>query len=376
MQQVSARDPEGDGFLLAVIARRTYDVAATGACLPSREQTPLSTALLTGPADPNLLLADLDVLPTKPRTDLIVHGHVFGDGEARTRLCEIRVGGHSRQLLAIGRRRCALGPSGRISISAPKPFDRIPLGFDQAYGGRDRVAEARHGNPLEALAPFLPSPQMARNQSPYLYPRNPCGRGYLIEASAAGVDALELPSLEDPYDLLTPERLVVGDVDRWVAMPIPRAAGWVHWGWFPRALFGGLRQEFAASAEAIPEVAAGHVPTELLTGAPRARLAAAPRFACGAALDLQLPHLAGNEAIAITHVLPARGTFRARLPGPPRRLAVDGRDGRLLKTKPILQTVIVEPEAARLITIWRGAARARRPYFAEELAMMPLCVEW
>jgi hypothetical protein len=43
---------------------------------------------------------------------------------------------------------------------------------------------------------------------------------------------------------------------------------------------------------------------------------------------------------------------------------------------PVVHTVLIEPDEMRLSIVWRGNAPALRPYSDEELAKMPLKVEW
>ena len=70
----------------------------------------------------------------------------------------------------------------------------------------------------------------------------------------------------------------------------------------------------------------------------------ASRFLCGAPTDLQLPFLAGDEAVELVGLHPSHRTWRFRLPGRPARMAVDGREGKLLDTTPVPQTVEIEPD--------------------------------
>jgi len=379
VQQVSSRDPAGIGFLLSVVAKRTYTVADGGVCAASQRQLPLVTSPEWSPEDANLLLADMDVLPLKPRTDIVLMGHAYSDGAAQSKGLEVRlrVGRREKTVLVVGPRRCALSATGALVISAAGSFERMPLDFRHAYGGRDRAAEARYGNPLAPLEPFVEGTGVSTsNQSPYLYPKNPCGKGYLIEATRTAVEMIEMPNLEDPLDPLTPDRLVVGHEGRWVYMPVPQGLGWTNWGWYPRALFGGLRQEFTTENASIPEVTRGHVPRDLLEEKPGALEKHILRFANGAPIDLQVPYLVGDETLEITNAHPTERTWRIRLPGRPRSMAIDGRGGKLVSVTPVLQTVIVEPDASRVVLVWRGTGPAKRPYFPDELGGMPLLVTW
>ena len=65
--------------------------------------------------------------------------------------------------------------------------------------------------------------------SPFRYPRNPAGRGYLVELDPAASDEFLLPQLEDPSDLVTPERLLCDWIESWHRMPLPQATGWVNY---------------------------------------------------------------------------------------------------------------------------------------------------
>jgi len=76
--------------------------------------------------------------------------------------------------------------------------------------------------------------------SPYLYPRNPCGRGYLVEATPEGFAGLRLPQLEDPGDPLTAARLADSSIARWQRLPLPWSTGWVNYSWYPRIAFLGV----------------------------------------------------------------------------------------------------------------------------------------
>ena len=75
VRQVSAE--QGKAWILAVLAKRAYRVLPGGQCVPSPEEAPLSNEIVTSPDDDNLLVQDLDVLPNKPRTDVIVKGHAY-----------------------------------------------------------------------------------------------------------------------------------------------------------------------------------------------------------------------------------------------------------------------------------------------------------
>jgi hypothetical protein len=371
---------EASHFALCVLAKRTYTVTDDGACVVADEQVPLSDSVVENRDDRNLVEIDFELLPYKPRTDVVVLGHAYADRKAGT-IASITVGSRRKEILVVGDRRAMLSATGRIVISSSDPFEKMPVSFAYAYGGRDRAAEAKYGNPIASLQKFLSGTHFnADNQSPFLYPKNPCGKGYLVELTKEAVEMCSLPNLEDPADPLTPDRLVVGHPNAWIYMPMPQGLGWVSMGWYPRLAFGGIWPDFERSDRPIPEIKKGLLPKDAFR-VPESEADIPPRdyrygIANGAPLDLQFPYLAANETIVLQNLHPRQKSWTVRLPGQKPKLWTDGRNGKLNPTNPVLHAVTIEPDKSRVTVVWRGAAPAIRPYFDEELSTMPLMVQW
>lgn len=97
---------------------------------------------------------------------------------------------------------------------------------------------------------------------PGLYPRNPVGKGYMVLPGP--IEDLELPNLEDPHDLLTPERLVTGRPENWYRQPLPWCFEWSVGSMFPRSRFLGGEPWFPPpDGPELPEVARGFCPPGL-----------------------------------------------------------------------------------------------------------------
>jgi hypothetical protein len=374
VRQTSGLDPDSRN-ILSVLAKRTYHIERSGRCVLANEQVSLKMEPEADPAFPDLLAHDMDVFPIKLATDVVVKGHVYGGLAARTLEASVQIGRFRKALLAIGDRRCLLSATGRIVFSEPASFARIPTGYQVAYGGKDGVAETKHGNPFEELRKYLPKSIDVAQATPFAYPRNPCGVGYLIEPTPDAVGQLRLPNLEDPADRLTPERIVAGGAGRWPLMPLPQSFDWVHHTWFPRLAYFGFLPPHDPLDKPISEVVRGFAPSDVLKLAPQAEKFSF-RFTSGASLGLQLPYLRGDEEILLVNMHPKYSRFAFRLPGERPRIWTDGRDGRLNATESVLHTLLIEPDASRLSVVWGGSAPAIRPYFAQELETMPLRVEW
>lgn len=375
VRQVSGRDPDGN-TILSVIAKRTYHIGTDGTCAPAEEQV----ALVEEPADdadvPGSLGHDSDLHAWKPRTDIVVRGHAWGGGRTWFE-ASIRIEDYEYRLLVVGDRSCHMDHAGRIHFSEPERIEKVPLRFDHAYGGWDAQAEAKYGNPY--AAPFAETPGAAPfdvdSISPWRYARNPCGRGFLVEATREALESVVLPNLEDPWDRVSPERIAAREPGEWIRMPMPRVPSWIDYGWFPRCAWFGIVPPFAPLESEVAETTRGFISPQLLD----MKTPDAPqifRGMCGAAPDLQLPHLRGDERILLQGLHAARNLMPIRLPADVPAIWTDGRQGTYRETTPVLHTVLIEPDHDRLSLVWRGAAPALRPYLDEELNTMPLYVTW
>lgn len=369
-RQVSGVGPDGR-FLLSVLVKRTYTFDATGRCSRAAD-LPLTELPVVDPESPGLLLSDSDLYPYKPRTDVLVIGHAYAPRHVTSFEAAITIGTHTKRILVLGDRRASMSPDGAITLESPAPIDSAPLTFERAYGGADAAACARHGNPMTGLAEHVPEEPMLARVNPYAYPRNPNGRGFLLEATRAAVEALALPNLEDPADRLTADRLTVGTLDRWPAQPLPAAPAWVSHAWFPRVAYLGFLP--ADRTLPIAEVTLGALPQSLLAASP-GQTTMDLGFANGAPAGLQLPHLNGDETLTLTNLHRGRRDLRLHLPGDRPALWTDGRKGKRGDTDPVIHTLVIEPDEDRLSIVWRGSCPALRPYTADELATMPFWID-
>lgn len=377
--QLSARDGEGRS-ILSVLAKRTYTFSVSGGCVLADQQAPLNLKPIYDEATGTLLEADADIWPFKPLTDVVVQGHAYNHPGRSSFPVGVRVERAIKLVQVCGDRRASVGAPGQILFSNPTVIDELPLSYAFAYGGRDVVAEAAHGNPAEYLRPYLPpetTDGQIRGASPFVYPKNPIGRGYLVEKTAAAVEAAQLPNLEDPGDPLTPERLVAGHAGRWPAQPVPASLGWMDYGAFPRTAWLGVIPVHDESLDTrhVGEVRLGYVAPDILRERPPTEPLGL-HGANGASLGLRFPHLSGGEEIELLNVCRSLERVRFHLPLERPELWVDGRNGKLAPTTPVIHAVVVEPDHHRLSVTWRGCAPALRPYGRDEIREMPFAAAW
>jgi hypothetical protein len=305
-----------------------------------------------------------------------VQGHAYGDGERPRLLASVGVGHFRKRLQVVGERRCTQNRTGHVLFSEPAPIERVPLRYTHAYGGRDAIYEATYGNPLADDPDYRGMTEQDLDAaSPYLYPRNPVGRGYLMEVTPAAIEALVLPQLEAPDDMLSPTRLAVGRADQWVRMPLPQGTDWIDYAWYPRIAYLGVVPACQRFDAPPAEVTLGLVPPGLAAGDGKLPPHSEFELSNGASLGLQLPHLRGGEPVVLDHLHPRVAHWRLTVPGAP-QLAIDGRKGKPAPVEPVLHTLVIEPDRGRLTVVWRGAGPAMRRHAPSELKIMPMQVVW
>ena len=133
----------------------------------------------------------------------------------------------ARIVRVFGDRKVYVTGSG-IAFTAPVPFDRMPLDYGLAYGGKDDKSE-------EGV--------------PYVYPKNPVGKGFVVKNNLKALQDLILPNLEDPAKLLTPQNLVLQKFERWNEWPDPVGFGCTGKNFHPRYTLAGLPPDQQASVE-------------------------------------------------------------------------------------------------------------------------------
>ncbi len=183
---------------------------------------------------------------------------------------------------------------------------KVPLLWERAFGGWDRA-----------------HPDRARHSCE---PRNPVGVGF--RPSGKFEEGLRLPNVEDVNRPLG----AFGDRSP------PAGFGFVSPNWQPRAGLAGTYDQRWQDARA------PLLPKDF----DRRHLNAAPE-------GLVAPgYLRGDEAVSAIGVTPAGGLAFA-LPGvPPPRARVALRDGADQTLQTVLDTVIIEPDEARVMLLWRA----------------------
>jgi len=218
-------------------------------------------------------------------------------------------------------------------FSAPKVFTEMEIRYDRAYGGRDETSDPN---------------------IPFFYPRNHMGRGIALRNTKETIQGMALPNIEDPNDLLTPDRIVLSEPERWPQQPLPQGFGWFQRTWYPRCAFAGAYPPFVDVDTVTIEERMGLLPEHHIALAKQSKLPSYhPRLNNGASYGMLFSGLNGNETVSLRGLSPA-GRLEFALPGETPQIMLDiGSGAQQLAAR--LDTVNIRPDDLEVDLIWRGA---------------------
>ncbi|HBG06233.1 MAG: hypothetical protein A2075_00800 [Geobacteraceae bacterium GWC2_58_44] len=293
---------------LLIVLKGTWSIEKDGKLTVADEQLPIQLSpTYNGDPGSSSLRYDTDIVLEKPGTDCVLIGHAWAPSIGVPHVDVIfAVGPVCQKARVLGERRWIKRGVRAAYISRGAPFEMIPLTWEHAFGGKDTSCKdpAGHEFCLE----------------------NPVGRGMVSGRSDINIDGLSLPNIEDPADL----------IQKPGQRPKPRGFGMIAPYWQPRAGYAGTYDE--NWRENLSPLA----PPDL-----------DPRFYSSSAPGLCTPtHLTGTEQVLVEGASP-QGALRFDLPAARARASVRCRqDEELVPLQ--LDTVIVEPDEARVILVWRG----------------------
>ena len=291
---------------LSVLVKATYRIEARGPLSIAEQQVPVHVAdVRHGESETSSVKYESDSCPSKPGTDVVLVGKAYPPrGRATIADVSLQVAKLRKVVRVFGER--AWTRALTWVMSNPLPFEEMPLVYERAFGGWDRShPDAKHHTCEE---------------------RNPVGTGFSSEGRAERMEGLRLPNLEDPSQL----------IDRWKMRPPIAGFGFVGRGWLPRRLLAGTYD--AAWSEQRSPLLPGDFDARYYCGAPEGLVA--------------MPHLRGGESV---HVQGAsrKGVLTFDLPTPDLDVVISIRRD-MATVKPILDTVIIEPDDERVVLSYRA----------------------
>ena len=249
--------------------------------------------------------APSDFCLEKPSTDVLLIGSAWAPrGQATWQMdVSMKVGPSAKTLRVFADR--VWNESG-TAMSWLTPFERMPLVWERAFGGRDETPNG-----------------------PAIHAHNPVGAGFRARDGFKPLRDLRLPNVEDPTAL----------IQSWKDSPLPAGFAAVAPHWEPRRSYGGT-YDAPWQAQRAP-----YLPRDFDA-----------RFFQLAPPGLTLPNrLEGGEPVELYGVTPD-GALRFFLPTA-RIVAAFRVGGETIERPADLDTVLIEPDESRLSMTWRASLR-------------------
>lgn len=291
---------------LYVTVKATFTLKGQSLTVAEQQLPMRMTDMFWGEPGQSSLKFAAEVQPTKPATDVALVGTAHApDARPVSQLdVSLRVGPVRKVIRVFGDRQWT-GDDREARISPPLPFTTMPLIYERAFGGKHEADPARGEILFEA--------------------RNPVGKGFPGGRALREMSGLPLPNLEDPA------RLIRQIQD----LPNPAGYGYCSPTWEPRKALAGTYDA------AWTQRRAPYLPEDFN-----------PRFFNAAHPDLICPeYLRGGEPVLLQNLSPT-GPISFSLPLCEFDTTVDlaGTD---VMPRMNLDTVLLEPDEARLSLFWR-----------------------
>lgn len=290
-----------------VAVKATYRILPNGALeLAEKQEDVLLAPTYLGEPGQSSLRYESDLVRTKVGTDILLHGHAYASRAQRSIDVHLKVGKLEKHLRVFGDRVWKKGLLWGVKISRPKPFERMPITYERAFGGADQ----KH-----------PKPKRRGWE-----PRNPIGTGFAMRAKHLVGQAV--PNVEHPKRLIS----------SWKHKPQPAGFGPIPGGWAPRvALAGTYDEEWELERQPLlPEDFDDHF------------------FHCAPEDQRTSQHLKGGEPVELRNLTPG-GHLKFELPKVALRFTTHFQTGDPVEHRGVLHTVILEPDVPRVILVWHTA---------------------
>ncbi|MES9941151.1 MAG: DUF2169 domain-containing protein [Candidatus Thiodiazotropha sp. 6PLUC2] len=294
--------------LLVIITKGTFNIPKQGEFAELTEkQKPLVIAdLYSGEPGYSSPLYELDYAPFKRHCDVLLLGSAYAPGGTPVTNVDVnlKLSTLNKSFRVTGSRNWEAGKFA-IRPGYPAIFDKMPISYDQAFGGIDN-----HHKNINKHSAFM---------------KNPVGRGYHLQLNKSFIDGSPMPSTEQ---LNQPVTIPNGQY-------IPMSFGPVGRYWTPRlALAGTYDEAWVNNKYPLP-------PADFDT----AYFQAAP-------VDQQIPYPQGGETVFLQNLTP-QGETIFNLPEIEMPVTFFYKGGKQVKKSAFIDTITLEPDESLFTMTWR-----------------------
>lgn len=369
----------------ALLVKRTYRVERGRLSpMPEDQQNPICLvdvpyAELSAPRVSPIIAAD-ESFAFKRWTDVVVQASAQSYGKkVNQTTVGLRFGKVEREIIVYGDRVGEFDRVGKPRFSEAEVFDSIPVRWDYAYGGFDAWAWRRKGMPF--LDAIKPKPEWELGgATPYHYPRNPAGCGFLVDLDEQSFTGLPIPNLEHPFARLSPQAMAIGSVERWLRGPLPAAWDFQPLDWFPRCGYMGMTPPYVDDGAPAPEVVHGLAARDIL--AIKSLLHATRpsdyrlEFLQSAAPGLSVPNVSPNEQFVVTNVHPEERSYRITLSGEVPHVLVELAPNHVVEAETKLVTVVLRVDINEVECLWRARVPLPPEVSDDDIVEARRVVQW
>ncbi len=316
-------DKEGHDYA-TVLIKGTFDIANNQeALLISEQQVPVFHAdeLYGEPGESSIRYA-ADSSIFKPGCDVVLIGHAYTKSANRKAVdVSLQVGPLHKTVRVFGDRSWCKS-MGTWAVTEPEPFEKMPLIYEKAFGGKDDSHSDASKHQIEQ--------------------RNPVGIGFCVSGRTQMLEGLPLPNLEDPNAV----------INSWNDKPTPTGFGFIGCDWMPRIQYAGTYDEswLKGKCPQLPDDFDDH-------------------FFNNANPDLtSREYLKGGEPVKVVNVS-LGGDLKFDLPQTRFEISMWIK-GEKNEHTPNLDTVIIEPDEQRLVLVWRATVPCFREFLYIDKVMI------
>lgn len=348
------QSPEGE-YILSVLVKRTYNILPDKPCVRAESDNSLIPGDVSWDNPMNSTVEfESDFVPYKLGTDIVLNGKAYAPSgvACQSLTASIQIGDNKKNIKVIGNRHAEYIKDGVPHFTEPVPFVEMGLRYEKAYGGIDVYSN---------------------KETTYPYPRNMLGQGFVVSNTKESVDKLKLPNIEDPNDLLTPERLCLTDYDNWERQPMPAGFGWLPKHYKPRADFAGIMPADRQAEQELRGAYAKLVPKEERDAYLNNKISDMNfHFFNGASKGLAMHYLSGSELITTIN-LSKEGKTSFELPDDNPKIGIDIGEG-VQKTEAVIHTVMIHMEEEQVDIVWRGAIKYPGPDWLSQMPKLEIVI--